>query len=119
MTPVDERVTAGAAFLDVNDPGWWREDAEPVIDLDRLNLRDGDDCVLGQRCPRARTLCNRYSAQFERLTGKNASAEHGWAIRHGFILPREKSRDEWADLTLAWHVLISERRKLAAEGEPS
>lgn len=45
------RVAAGAAFLDVHDPEWWRADVEQAIDLDQLDMGEGDSCVLGQRCP--------------------------------------------------------------------
>jgi hypothetical protein len=48
---ITERVAAGAAFLDEHDPDWWRADVERAIDLDRLDMGDGDSCILGQRCP--------------------------------------------------------------------
>lgn len=38
------RAARGAAYLDVVDPGWYRQ-----VDLDQLELADGHLCVLGQR----------------------------------------------------------------------
>ena len=38
-----KRVAAGAAHLDVREPGWWRK-----IDLGRLDLASPCNCVLGQ-----------------------------------------------------------------------
>lgn len=43
-TAVDERVRRGAAYLDEHGPDQWRDH----IDLDRLDIGDGCDCVLGQ-----------------------------------------------------------------------
>ena len=40
---VSEKVRAGAAFLDEINPGW-----EKRIDLDRLNIAEPGDCILGQ-----------------------------------------------------------------------
>lgn len=43
MPTVEERVASGAYMLDVHAPGW-----RDKIDLDRLNVRSCDDCILGQ-----------------------------------------------------------------------
>jgi hypothetical protein len=43
VTSIDERVAAGAAWLDANRPGWWQR-----INLDTLDLGDPCECVLGQ-----------------------------------------------------------------------
>lgn len=40
---IPERVARGVALLDEKHPGWWER-----IDVDRLNLRSGCNCVLGQ-----------------------------------------------------------------------
>lgn len=46
---VTRRVARGFAHQDQLAPGWWREDAEHPIDVDRLDLADACRCVLGQR----------------------------------------------------------------------
>jgi hypothetical protein len=43
MTTIDDRVSAGAKWLDSNRPGWWQR-----IDLETLDLGDSCRCVLGQ-----------------------------------------------------------------------
>jgi hypothetical protein len=40
---VTQRVARGAALLDAQVPNW-----RDRIDVDRLNMRSGEDCVLGQ-----------------------------------------------------------------------
>lgn len=42
-TPAQEAAATGAAFLDERFPGWAEQ-----IDLERLDLEAGCDCVLGQ-----------------------------------------------------------------------
>lgn len=42
---VSERVALGAGLLDTHRPNWWDE---TVISLDELNIKDGNNCVLGQ-----------------------------------------------------------------------
>lgn len=39
----EQRVTAGAAFLDQNRPGW-----DALINRDRLDINSARNCVLGQ-----------------------------------------------------------------------
>ena len=43
MSAIAERVAAGAAFLDEQDPDWWRN-----LDLQSLDLGSCTRCVLGQ-----------------------------------------------------------------------
>jgi len=43
MTTIDDRVSAGAAWLDEHRPGWWQR-----INLETLDLGDPCRCVLGQ-----------------------------------------------------------------------
>jgi hypothetical protein len=47
-----DRITAGAGLLDALDPGWWREDATPAVDVAALNMADPHTCLLGQRFAR-------------------------------------------------------------------
>jgi len=35
--------------MDTVDPGWWRTDATPAVDLPALNMADPHTCLLGQR----------------------------------------------------------------------
>lgn len=42
---IAERVAAGVAWLDADDPNWWKPDR---IDLDELNMAHPCYCVLGQ-----------------------------------------------------------------------
>jgi hypothetical protein len=123
-TTIDERVAAGAAFLDEHDPDWWREDVPNAIDLDALRLESGSACILGQRCPLEvlHNYCNdafeadRYWAYAELLSGLASPLQVDfWAQEYGFVRSAEQA--SWDDLTLAWWVLINERRKLAADGQ--
>ena len=43
MSTTQERVAAGAALLDAEQPGWWQR-----IDLHSLAMWDGCRCVVGQ-----------------------------------------------------------------------
>lgn len=131
MTTIDERVFLGAAFLDERDPDWWKADVPGAIDLDSLRLEDPAACVLGQRCPLevlaayteadAPDAEDRFEAYASALSDYCTSEEIGrWAKRHGFSLEFPSGLDQWHELTLAWSVLINDRRKHAADaGEPS
>lgn len=46
LAGIPARVAAGTAVLDENDPDWWQEQE---LDLDRLDLSNCLDCMLGQR----------------------------------------------------------------------
>lgn len=81
---VSESVAKGAAFLDEHDPEWWRDDAPNAINLETLDLRFGDRCVLGQRCP-LEYGDGSYSEQIRRLTGQSAAAVFEWATACGFM----------------------------------
>jgi hypothetical protein len=127
MTTIDEAVPAGAEFLDIHDPDWWRPDVPNAIDLDTLRLADSRVCVLGQRCP-LETLAgysvatghdmrpvDRYWALASAFSGLDGWSLDAWARQHGFSIAAEPDDGAWDDLTLAWWVLINERRKLAAD----
>lgn len=43
-----EAADAGARLLDEKRPGWWRDDAEPALDLDTLDVAQCGRCVIGQ-----------------------------------------------------------------------
>jgi hypothetical protein len=126
------RVQRGAALLDEHDPDWWRADAGRAIDLDRLDLAEGDTCVLGQRCPlevaasyrtRAESedeiddpdkltpyrayseqlFDGRWDSRTQRVSMLQAAHDHGFAWMGG-------ERREFDELTAAWRDLIQGRR---------
>lgn len=125
MTAVNERVAAGAKFLDEHDPQWWRADVERAIDLDRLDMATGDVCVLGQRCPLdTLELYLGYPVEDndDREFGYHAYAYRlnkgfhdrealdTWAVDHGFNRPFGNASDEYDALTAEWAKVITERR---------
>lgn len=92
-----EQVTAGAAWLDENYPGWERK-----IDLGSLDLRSCSNCVCGQSLrDLAETLnyANGYYYAFK-------SRGFQWAVDHGFAV---SIRDGWDELERLWVELIKER----------
>jgi hypothetical protein len=136
MTTITERVAAGAAFLNEHDPEWWRADVEQAIDLDRLDMGEGDSCILGQRCPIS-TLANflgidpdgieqderdmSYAAMaghFGAPVRQNGTFTDEWGEDLGFqaalsLSGRRDPRDYDA-LTAEWKRVITERREAAA-----
>lgn len=125
---IPERVTAGEALMDEQDPGWWRADAGPAIDLDLLDLEDTGMCVLGQRCPAdvliawrggedgTRPLGGGYFAYGYRLAGiPGGPGDSGdvplfaWAVAHGFA----GESGEYRELTAVWARVIRARRSAA------
>jgi hypothetical protein len=108
MSTITERVERGAALLDEKRPGWWRE-----IDLGRLNLRSGCDCVIGQiggTLTYSDTVCS---------LGADRTAEE---VRFGFEAAEVIKGDDWDwnvqdaeydALTEAWRDLITGRRAAA------
>jgi hypothetical protein len=135
MATITERVTAGGAFMDVNDPGWWRADTERAIDLATLNIAHGDACLLGQRCP-LETLTAylggfppeeegdeecRYQAYAGVLSGRprrDAEGLREWASALGFNRPFGGTGAEYEELTAEWKRVIGTRREAAtAAGE--
>jgi hypothetical protein len=133
MSGITERVALGAAFLDEHDEGWWREDVDRAIDLDRLNMECGDVCVLGQRCPLetltayvgytpdpdepddADDLEFRYHAYALRLSGISPREPmENWAVAHGLNRPFGGGGGaEYRELTAEWKRLLIERRTAA------
>jgi hypothetical protein len=130
MSGITERVALGAAFLDEHDEPWWRDDVDRAIDLDDLDLKRTDLCVLGQRCP-LETLAAAVNADPDELCGLdfgeafyvNASrlaqllppldpfgdraTLTEWAIPYGFVAAHPA---EYPDLTAEWARVIRERR---------
>ncbi|TDB90878.1 hypothetical protein E1264_03365 [Actinomadura sp. KC216] len=91
MLDIEVRVKDGAAFLDEKRPGWADE-----IDLETLDVADGDYCVLAQ-------LYDDYNTGYYVL-----GLDDVWDRRDlGFSAI---GYDEYPALTDAWHALITERR---------
>ena len=124
MSTITERVAAGAAFLDENDPEWWRADVDRAIDLSELNLGNGSSCVLGQRCPlevyaaREASWMSSYYAWASTFADAKDPLDSGpvdrWAAERGFQLSFEEGDDDtldsFPDLTAEWKRVITERR---------
>lgn len=119
MSTITERVAAGAAFLDANDPEWWREDVDRAIDLDTLAMADGHACILGQRCPLELQDYDRepYVSFGRRLSGLAAGGGYSidmWGRPLGFACNHEVGVAdlgcEWDALTAEWKRVITERR---------
>jgi len=132
MSTVTERVAAGAVFLDEHDPEWWRADVERAIDLDRLNLGEGDSCILGQRCPISvlaafvGTAPDAVEDDDRDLSFAAMAARFGAPVRQNGYFTDEwgeslglqatlgpaglRDRDDYGDLTAEWKRIITERR---------
>jgi hypothetical protein len=109
MTTIDDRVAAGAAWLDANRPGWWQR-----INLDTLDLGDPCRCVLGQEY-------GDFADGPEELVDDTKSVvANGFDALDFWFVNDRTPRDvltELADLTAAWRALITARRTEA--GVPS
>jgi hypothetical protein len=105
MTTVSERVAAGLALLDDRNPG-----AAERIDVDRLDIVDCADCMLGQ-------AYGHYLAGLDRL----GLSDEG-AIEFGFTAafdesttPYEVIGQRFDALTAEWRRVIAERRAQDAD----
>ena len=95
-TVLKARVERGAALLDAEQPGW-----APRIDVVRLNMTSGSECVLGQLFP-ASNIDSGYAA------GKRALgiAFPKTDVPYGFSLPQHQGD---ARLTPLWREAIEAR----------
>jgi hypothetical protein len=111
VNAITERVERGAALLDERRPGWL-----DLIDLDRLDLTSGCDCVAGQAGggePGGYT----ETLAILGLSAGDDEIEHGFDAEADVDLPVGEfsaaiSR-EYAALTEAWRDLITRRREIA------
>jgi hypothetical protein len=94
-TDIEQKVAAGAAFLDRACPGW-----ESHINTATLDINDGYHCVLGQLARVEWNIPERPLIAWERHD----------LVSLGFW-PRE---NESTLLTQAWRVEITNRRLVAA-----
>lgn len=99
MTTYVDRVRRGAALLDQRGPADWRD----RVDVDRLNLRWMDTCVLGQVYTGHVESYYGYDVGLDALDAPGdadgAVARDDWAQRHGFEEPTDGNYDA---LTRAW-----------------
>jgi len=98
VTTIDERVAAGAKWLDEHRPGWWQR-----IDLDTLNLGDPCQCVLGQ-------LYGHFVYAPDEIWTNNLSFAGGFNAEVGLRGDYDETVTEFAALTAAWRTLIQARR---------
>jgi hypothetical protein len=123
ITERTARVARGYAFLsEHDDPGWYRADAEPPVDLGKLDIGSTENCVLGQRCP-PEALADAAGAEdpdmlteadWDEAYAVNATrllppftALDTWALAHGFT----GAADEMDALTAEWRRVITGRRE--------
>lgn len=115
---IEERVAAGAAWLDETYPGW-----ERVLDLGTLNLAEGAHCVLGQigraigvamgcHVTASGTLqlglqtVSGYSLLFRVLPMMRVHVGYGFLTGNGSGVSYPS---EWPALEAAWVALVKER----------
>lgn len=95
-TTIAERVEAGAAWLDLNRPGWVDR-----IDLETLDLGEPCRCILGQEYGEYQNMPDLlWESGLVHPYGFNAAVFGTWAQR----------TDEFDALTAAWRELIERRR---------
>lgn len=98
---INQFVADGAAFLDIERPGWENE-----IHIDSLNLASPFRCVLGQLYADPHYFFGGYD---KFVTIKNVG--HSWLAAHGFLLRDTGNRwDTWEAVTEAWTNEILKRR---------
>lgn len=88
------RVQRGALYLDAHRPGW-----EYKINIDGLDIRDTEDCLLGQ-------LGIVRFTPHDAVYGFDLDDEFGDDPRDEYF---EKRNAAWRYLTLAWQELVGNR----------
>jgi len=99
---VERRVEAGARLLDRMMPSW-----EELIDLDKLHINSGTDCILGQ-------LFGGFERGLEPLglpSYRIPGSKYEQAAKHHGFWPAIKldHTDDGGQLTYAWRVAIVKR----------
>jgi hypothetical protein len=90
---IAERVAAGAAFLDENEPGWFR-----LVDVASLRLEDCFSCVIGQLAGAYEDGLEEYGIDFAQ------SIDLGFG-ELGFLI----EGCDYPGLTAEWKRVITER----------
>jgi len=106
LAQIEARVRAGITLLDRNIPGWWKESGvethqRGVIDLRKLNITSGSDCVLGQ-------LFGSFDDGYESLRSKMLPNLTECDYGFDFDVLRDRGI-----LNKLWYKHISERRQNA------
>lgn len=105
MATIDERVKAGAAFLDENYPGWLDR-----INLDELHMDSCDACIIGQVAGCYRKVYPYLDSVHDTEAGTAEAASLGFAI------DATDYTDRWPLLADAWRRHITARREANAAG---
>jgi hypothetical protein len=105
MVTVAQRVAAGAAWLDEHEPGW-----DQHIDLDRLDLSYGCNCILGQLESPNLLLAHQTEAYWVGRSRRGLSRER--AAELGFATGDYDRLDvgAYAALTAEWRRVLTARR---------
>lgn len=106
---IDKFVSEGAQWMDENRPGWYER-----INLDELDMRRGDRCILGQ-------IDGLYETSLTKMFGTSESKPAKvWAVEKGFnnryIISDAATRyhytnnmEYWYALRKAWEVQVQDR----------
>lgn len=95
---VQDRVAAGAAFLDEKRPGWFNE-----IDNATLDIASAKECVCGQ-------LFGSYSTGIGTLGASTHSVDYGFVVTD---TTREELNIAWCEAITARKTKIEERELVA------
>lgn len=119
-------VEKGAAWLDERDPEWAER-----IDLELLDLQDGEFCMLGQEAerlvgPHPRDLPKAGNEGYWRvLDSLGYGPFSSWQVERGFDVPHHEigrgglpSEAAYEMLTIAWREYIRQRLGAADEVQP-
>lgn len=101
MASIEERVTAGAAWLDEHRPGWWQR-----IDLETLDLGDPCKCVLGQEYGDFGVAPAEVAGASEPAVAFGFDVHSSW---FGRVRTEADVEAECAALTAEWRWLIEQR----------
>lgn len=108
MTDLMPRVEKGAAWLDVNRPGWF-----DAINCDELNIESCSRCVLGQLFGSFDDGMARLVEGYDEWAYNPASGEHGFAAKQCDLpidTPRDASKLFWRTLRECWMTAILARQ---------
>lgn len=116
LSSIEERVDAGASWLDSHEPGWWQEGR---IDTLTLNLSDCELCVGGQLS--GTDFADFIAAQMDHPGWRFDVPALGFDVTEFCECDRECicGEDEYAVLTEAWRELVLARRATTAESDAS
>lgn len=106
------RVERGAALLDEKRPGWWKN-----IDLGRLDISAGCDCVAGQLDGFSEMMRGLGLLSLEAQVAHGFEADDEAGPRTPLSVVYDAAERDYRALTEAWRGLIRQRR-LAASVTP-